>query len=208
MRASRLLLAVSAGVAVAVVLGAMAIRAGSAAQEGAAPAASEVLIIWCGGTPGAQKLPPPDAGPVDAVTQATPETGNIQQTADALGKALQAAGHTVKVVSVEKFRDPREILSAKALVLASPDYFGLPPWQMVRFCDEILYRFYQSQVKTPNLVVTAFATTDRVRATLEGAVKATGGKAVEGAVVTSRHGTDADREKAVKDLAGRIAAAM
>jgi hypothetical protein len=218
MSASRRLVAVLGGVIVALLLtGYMAARASSAAQgEGAAAQAAapeavparDVVIIWCAGTPGAPAVPSPEVGPVDAVTQATAEAGNIKETAEKLGKELETAGHSVLLVSAEECRDPRVLVNSKALVLACPDYFGLPPWQMVRFFDETLYRLYAARVRLDGHVVTAFATTDRILSTLEGVLGSTGGKAVKGAVIASRHTSAADRDALVKQLAERIAAAL
>lgn len=213
MKASRLLVACSAGVVLAaLLLGYIAAQDSSAAQqEGAtaqAPPAHEVVIVWCGGTPGAPPLPAPEAGAVDAVTQATPEAGNVKEVAEKLGKELEGAGHSVMIIAAEKCRDPRDIVQAKALVLGCPDYFGLPPWQMVRFFDETLYRLYRARVRLSDHVVTAFATTERCRGILEGVLKSTGGKAVEGAVINPRNMSAADRDASVKQLAARIAAGL
>jgi flavodoxin len=213
----RLVVAVFAGVAVtALLLGYMAAQEGSAAQEeGAAaapakeaPPASEVVIVWCGGTPGAPSIPAPEAGAVDAVTQATPEAGNVKEIAEKLGKELEAAGHSATVIAAEQCRDPQVIMHAKALILGCPDYFGLPPWQMVRFFDETLYRLYRGRVRLSGHVVTAFATTERCRGILEGVLKGTGGKAVEGAVIAPRGTSAADRDASVKQLAARIVAGL
>jgi len=214
----RLRIAAVAGVAVAVLLlGYAAAQEAPAVQaeaEPAQPAAEEavpaydVVIVWCGGLPDAPPLPGLDEGAVDAVTQATPEVGNIKETAEKLGKELEAAGHSVLVIAAEECRDPRLIIGAKALVLGCPDYFGLPPWQMVRFFDETLYRLYRARVQLSDHVVTAFATTDRCRAILQRVLESTRGKAVDGAVVSARRTTEADREAAVKQLAERIAAGL
>jgi flavorubredoxin len=138
------------------------------------------------------------------VTQATAEAGNIQQTAEALGKELEAAGHSVVILTADECRDPRYITQARALVLGCPDYFGLPPWQMVRFIDETLYRLYRARVRLNEHVVTSFATTPRCQAVLRGILQSTRGKTVDGAVITPRGTTEADREAAIKELAKRI----
>lgn len=213
MKASRLLAVGSGGVVLAaLLLGYMATQNSSAAQqEGAtaqAPPAREVVIVWCGGTPGAPAVPAPEVGAVDAVTQATPEAGNVKEIAEKLGKELEAAGHSVTVIAAEKCRDPREIIQAKALVLGCPDYLGLPPWQMVRFCDETLYRIYRTQDRLSGHVVTAFSTTERCLGILENSLRATRGKPVQGAVITPRNTSAADRDASVKQLAGRIVAGL
>jgi len=213
-KASRLAVAGSASVVLAgLLLGYVASRSSSAAQQAgatAAPAAPvrDVVIVWCGGTPNAPPVPAAEAGAVDAVTQATPEAGNVKEIAEKLAKELEAAGHSATVIAAEKCRDPREIIQAKALVLGCPDYLGLPPWEMVRFCDETLYRIYRTQDKLNGHVVTAFATTERCRTILENTLKSTGGKAVEGAVISARHTTPADRDASVKQLAARIVAGL
>jgi len=153
-------------------------------------------------------LPPPEAGAVDALTQATPGAGNVKEIAEKLGKELEAAGHTVRVIAAGECRDPRDIIQAKALVLGCPDYFGLPPWQMVRFFDETLYRLYHARVGLGDHVVTGFATTERCLGILEGVLGSTRGKAVKGAVITPRGTSEADREASVKQLAQRIAAGL
>jgi len=179
---------------------------GAAAQPAAQQAfrAHDVVIVWSGGVPGAPPLPRPEAGAVDAVTQATATSGNVRQTAERLGKELEAGGRSVLVIAAEDCRDPRHIMHAKAVVLGAPDYFGLPPWQMVRFFDETLYRLYVARVRLDGRVVAAFATTDHCRAVLDGVLGSTGGKAVEGAAITPCHTSEADREAAVKKLAERI----
>jgi len=183
---------------------------GAAAQAPAKEpfAAHDVVIVWCGGRSDAPPLPSPEAGSVDAVTQATPEAGNIKEMVDKLGKELEAAGRTVLVISAEQCRDPRHITQAKALVLACPDYFGLPPWQMVRFLDETLYRVYRARTPLGDHVVTAFATTQRCLGILEGVLKSTRGKAVEGEVITPRGTSAGDRDASVKRLAKRITAGL
>jgi hypothetical protein len=173
-----------------------------------APPECDVLIVWCGGVPDAPPLPGPEAGAVDAVTQATAGSGNIRQTAEALGKELEAAGRSVTILSAEDCRDPRFIIRAKALVLGCPDYFGLPPWQMVRFIDETLFRLYRARVSLNDHVVTSFATTARCQGVLRGIVQSTRGKAVDGAVVTPRGTSEADRQATVKELAERISDAL
>ena len=184
------------------------------AQEGpAAPAVSEapapvdVVIVWAGGTPGAAGAPAPEVGPVDTVTQATPEVGNTKEIAEKLAEELKAAGFSVMVTPAEECRDPRLILQAKALVLGSPEYFGIPPWQMVRFVDEVLYRFYRTPARLSGKVVTAFASGEHCLNTLEGILRGMRGEAVPGAVVGAR-GPAAERETAVKELAQRIGAAL
>ena len=107
-----------------------------------------------------------------------------------------------------KHRDVHDELHAKALVLASPDYFGLPAWQMVRFADETLYRIYRARIRLSDHVVTAFATTQRCLGVLEGVLRSTRGKAVEGAVISARGTSAEDRDASVKALAERIAAGL
>lgn len=218
MGALRLRIAAVAGVAVAaLLLGYVAAQEAPAAQaepEAAQPAAEEavpaydVVIVWCGGMPDAPPLPGPDEGAVDAVTQATPAAGNVKEIAEKLAKELEAAGHSVLVIAAEECRDPRVIIGAKALVLGCPDYFGLPPWQMVRFFDETLYRIRRARVQLTDHVVTAFATTERCRDILQRVVGTTQGKAVDGEVISARRTTEADRDAAVKRLAERIAAGL
>jgi flavodoxin len=217
-KASRRLVAALAGaLVVALLLGYVAAQERPAAREAAAaaqapaqeaPAAREVVIVWSGGTPGAPPLPPPDAGAVDVITQATPETGGIKEIAEKLAKELEAAGHSALVISAEECRDPRVIMRAKALVVASPEYFGLPTWQMVRFFDETLYRLYRARVQLSNHVVAAFATGERTLGILEGVLKSTRGKAVQGAVISARGTSAADIDASVKQLAERIAAGL
>lgn len=116
MKASRLLVAgLASVVVVGLFVGYMVAQEGSAAKE--APPARDVVIVWCGGTPGAPALPPLEAGAVDAVTQSTPAEGNVKEIAQKLGKELEAAGHSVLVIAAEDCRDPRQIVQAKALVL-------------------------------------------------------------------------------------------
>ncbi len=207
MKASRLLVAgLASVVVVGLFVGYMVAQEGSAAKE--APPARDVVIVWCGGTPGAPALPPLEAGAVDAVTQSTPAEGNVKEIAQKLGKELEAAGHSVLVIAAEDCRDPRQIVQAKALVLGCPDYFGLPPWQMVRFFDETLYRIYRARVRLSDHVVTAFATTKGCLGILQGVLRSTRGKAVDGAIIPARRTTAADREASVKELAGRIAAGL
>lgn len=170
--------------------------------------AHDVVIVWCGGTPGAPPLPPPEAGAVDAVTQSTPEAGNVKEIAEKLGKELEAAGHSVLVITAQECRDPRHIMQAKAVVLGCPDYFGLPPWEMVRFFDETLYRLFRARVRLSDSVVTGFATTERCLGVLQGVLKTTRGKAVEGAVISARRTSPEDRDASVKQLAERIAAGL
>lgn len=220
MKASRLVVGGLASVVLVVLLlGHIAARDGSAApaQVAAARVAAEkpfvahdVVIVWCGGIPDAPPMPAPDAGAVDAVTQSTPKIGNIQEAAEKLGKELEAAGHSVLVITAEDCRDPRHIIQAKAVVLGCPDYFSLPPWQMVRFFDETLYRLYRARprIRLNERVVTAFATTDRCLAILERILGSPGGKAVEGAVISARGTSAADREASIKQLAERIAAGL
>jgi len=89
-------------------------------------------------------------------------------------------------------------------VLGCPDYFGLPPWQMVRFFDETLYRLYRGRVWLTDRVVTAFATTDRCLGILQGVLRSIRGKAVDGAVISPRRTSAQHRDEAVKALARRI----
>ena len=145
---------------------------------------------------------------MDTVTQSTPEAGNIKEISESLAKELKAAGHSVLVIAAEDCRDPRNILQAKALVLASPDYFGLPAWQMVRFVDETMYRIYRARIRLSDHVVTAFATTQGCLDILEGVLRSTRGKAVEGAVISARRTSEEERAAAVKALAERIAAGL
>lgn len=202
MKGSRLVVAVVVGVAVtALWLGSMR------AQE--APPAHDVVIVWCGGIPDAPPLPGPEAGAVDTVTQSTPGVGNIKEVAGKLAKELEAAGHSVLVIAAEDCRDPRVIVNAKALVLGCPDYFGLPPWQMVRFADETLYRLFRARIRLTEHVVTSFATTGRVLEILQRVVGSTRGKAVDGAVISARRNTSPEeRDAAVKQLAERIVAGL
>ncbi len=208
--------AVASVVLAVLLLGYVAARHGASAQEGAAvqaPAqeqvpACDVLIVWNAGAPDAPPLPAVEAGSVDAVTQATAEAGNIKEIAEKLGKELEAKGLSVLLIPADKCRDPRVIMGAKALVLGCPDYFGLPPWQMVRFFDETLYRIFRAQVRLDGHVVTAFATTDRCLGVLQGVLGTTRGKAVAGAVITPRGTSAEDRDALVKQLAERIAGGL
>lgn len=207
MKGSRLFVAACVSVALtAVLLGYIGAQEGPASEE--AVPAHDVVIVWCGGTPDAPPLPGPEAGAVDTVTQSTPEAGNIKEISEKLAAELKAAGHSVLVIAAEDCRDPRHILQAKALVLASPDYFGLPAWQMVRFADETLYRIYRARIRLTDHVVTAFATTQRCLDILEGVLRSTRGKAVEGAVISARRTSEEERAAAVKALAERIAASL
>ena len=207
MRGSRLLVAACVSVAfAALLLGYLAAQEGAVAEE--AVPAHDVIIVWCGGVPDAPPLPGPEAGAVDTVTQSTPEAGNIKEISEKLAGELKAAGRSVLVIAAEDCRDPRPILQAKALVLASPDYFGLPAWQMVRFADETLYRIFRARIRLTDHVVTAFATTQRCLDILEGILGSTRGKAVEGAVISARRTSPEERDAAVKALAERIVAGL
>jgi hypothetical protein len=190
----------------ALVLGPVAAQEEAVAQTG--PPECDVLIVWCGGVPGAPPLPAPDEGAVDAVTQATARSGNIQQMSEALGRELEAAGRSVVILKAEDCRDPRYVTQSKALVLACPSYFSLPPWQMIRFVDETLYRLYRARVQLDDHVVTAFATTEPCLNVLTDILRSTRGKTVEGAVITPRRTSEEDREAAVKALAERISDAL
>jgi len=218
MKAAGVVLGVAASVVLAIALLGYA-GAGTpsiAAQQGAtvqAPAEEQVpvrdvVIVWCAGTPDAPPLPAPEAGPVDAVTQATAEAGNIKQIAEKLGKELEAKGLSVLVIPAEKCRDPRVIMRSRALVLGCPAYFSLPPWQMVRFFDETLYRIYRARVQLTDHVVTAFATTESCLDVLQNVLRSTRGNAVDGAVITPRRTSEEERDARVKELADRIAAGL
>jgi flavodoxin len=187
--------------------------AAPAAPAPAAPAAkpasgaAEVVIVWCSGSPDAPALPGVDAGAVDVVTQATAAAGNIKEVAEKLAKELEAKGHSTLVISVQDCKDPKPIMNAKALVLGSPDYLGMPPWQMVKFLDETYYRIFRSEAKLTGKAVAAYATTDRIQKTLADMMGRVGGKAVEGAVI-GRRGSAEERDAAIKALAERIVAAL
>ncbi len=207
MKVSRLFVAALVSVALTVMLlGYIGAQEGPAAEE--AVPAHDVVIVWSGGTPDAPPVPGLEAGAVDTITQSTPEAGNIKEISESLAKELEAAGHSVLVIAAEDCRDPRHILQAKALVLASPDYFGLPAWQMVRFVDETMYRIYRARIRLSDHVVTAFATTQGCLDILEGVLRSTRGKAVEGAVISARRTSEEERAAAVKALAERIAAGL
>jgi hypothetical protein len=211
MGAARLQAITAAGVAVVFLLLGFAVAqekpAVQAADDDAVPTA-EVVIVWAGGSPEAPPLPTPDDGAVDAITHATAEAGNIGDVAEKLGKELEAAGLTVLVITADDCRDPRTVMRAKAVVLASPDYFGMPAWQMVRFVDDTLYRIWRARVDTDVAVSTAFATTDRCLRILQGAVRSTKGKPVDGAVITGRGMPEEARAAAIKQLAERIVAGL
>jgi len=204
-------------VVLAMLLGYVAAQEGSAVrEEGAkaarpaaeAPPAHDVVIVWSGGSSAAPPLPLPEAGAVDAVTQSTPEAWNVKEIAERLAKELEAAGHSVLVISAEECRDPRHVTQAKALVLGCPEYFGLPPWQMVRFFDETLYRIWRAKIRLSNHVVSAFCTNQRCLGVLEDVLRSTQGKAAKGAVISARGTSEAEREASVKQLGERIAAAL
>jgi hypothetical protein len=219
MKASRWHLAAMAGVAI----GFMLVGVAAAQEAPAAPArpaaavapvpeppvpTAEVVIVWAGGAPDAPPLPAPDAGAVDAVTHATDPAGNVRQMAEALGKELEATGRTVLIITADGCRDPRTIMRAKAVVLASPDYFGMPVWQMVRFIDDTLYRIWRARAKTDVLVATSIATTDRVLGILQQAVRASGGQPVDGAVIRASRTSEEERATMVKQLAERLVAGL
>jgi flavodoxin len=188
--------------------------AAAAPAAPAAPAAkpasqAEVVIVWCSGAPDAPAVPGVEAGAVDVITQSTPPAGNIKEVGEKLAKELEAKGHSALVISVQDCRDPKPIVNAKALVLGCPDYLGLPPWQMVKFVDETLYRIFRTDAKLSGKAVAAYATTDRMLTTLNGALKSVQGKAVEGAVIRGgSRGSAEQRDAAIKALAERIAAAL
>ena len=182
--------------------------AAPAAPAGKPAGAAEVVIVWCSGVPDAPAVPGVDAGAVDVITQSTPATGNIKEVAEKLAKELEAKGHSTLVVAAQDCRDPKTILNAKALVLGCPEYFGLPPWQMVKFVDETLYRIFQSDAKLSGKAVAAYATTEPVLTTLNNVLGSVRGKAVEGAVIRARRTSAEDRDAAIKGLAERIAAAL
>jgi flavodoxin len=218
MGALRLRLAAVAGLAVAVlVLGYAVAQERPAAQAGGAavqPAAeqavptADVVIVWCGGMPDAPPLPGLEAGAVDAVTQATPENGNIEEVAGLLAKELQAAGLTTLVIAADECRDPRTIVQAKAMVLGCPTYFSLPPWQMMRFLDDTLYRIRQARVRLNGHVATSFSTTDACVNVLQRMAGVVGGTVVDGAVISARRTSPEQRTAAIKELAGRIVAGL
>jgi flavodoxin len=184
-----------------------AAAAPAAAAAKPASGAAEVVIVWCSGSPDAPALPGVDAGAVDVVAQATPATGNIKEVAQQLAKELEAKGHSALVISVQDCKDPKPIMNAKALVLGSPDYLGMPPWQMVKFLDETYYRIFRSEAKLTGKAVAAYATTDRIQKTLADMMGRVGGKAVEGAVIGRRASAE-ERDAAIKALAERIVAAL
>ena len=107
-----------------------------------APKAVDVLIVYFSGKVNAPKLPKPDAGPVDIITQATPPKNNTKQIAEKIAAKLKQRQLKVTCVPVEKVKDPRIVLQAKVLLVGSPSYFSLPCWQVIRFIDEVLYRIY------------------------------------------------------------------
>jgi len=197
----------------AVAVGFVATREGAASQSEAAakqPAAArpfvphDVVVVWAGGAPDARPAPPVEEGPVDAITHATPRSGNVREVAEKLGKVLEASGRSVLVIPADECRDPRHFTHAKAVVVGCPSYFGLPPWQMIRVFQEPLYRVYRTPGGMGARVLTAFSTTQGCLDVLTRLLKATEGTVVEGAVITPRRATAARRDALIRELAGRV----
>ncbi|MHB9028907.1 MAG: NAD(P)H-dependent oxidoreductase [Candidatus Latescibacterota bacterium] len=95
----------------------------------------DVLIIYSSGN---VRTP----GKTDAVTTPTPAGENMKTISEKLGKALSRRRLSVRLASVSENVKPEEILASRILVLASPSYWSSVSWQMKKYIDEQLTRFY------------------------------------------------------------------
>jgi hypothetical protein len=95
----------------------------------------DVIIIYSSGN---VRTP----GRTDAVTTPTPAKENMKTISEKLGKALAKRRLSVRLASVAENVKPEEILASRLLVLASPSYWSSVSWQMKKYIDEHMTRFY------------------------------------------------------------------
>lgn len=128
--------------------------------EAEPPTPTDVLIVYFSGNPEVTRVPPVEAGPVDALTMPTPKGTNTARLAAQIAEGLRRAGFSVRLLKVDELRDPRLVLRAKVLLIGTPAYFAYPSWQSLRFVDEVGIRIYHTKGRLSGKWVGAFATGD------------------------------------------------
>lgn len=125
--------------------------------------APDVLIIHAAGTPfvDADKFTPAN---VDAVSCPTPIAFNCQTVAEQVAEVLRAKKLAVRVVETADIKNRRQLLEPRALVLASPAYFGGPSWKMHKLLQEQFWQFFALGGKRMDGRLVATATTGHAEA--------------------------------------------
>jgi len=198
----------------ALLLLAAALTALALASKGADPAkAPDVLIIHAAGTPfaGYDAYTPAN---VDAVSCPTSVVLNCQTVAERVAEALRARGLDVRVVEAAQITKRQQFLEPRAVVLASPTYFGSASWKMHKLIQEQLWQFFALGGKRIDgrlfaTLVTAHAEAGATQCTgvLQGAVKSSGGTVGPGLVVLVSQKPDevnAHVTKFADELAARL----
>jgi len=203
-------IAVLAGLAVlAAVLGAV-VLATRAADPARGP---DVLIIHAAGTPfaGYDAYTPAN---VDAVSCPTSMVLNCQTVAERAAAALRAKKLDVRVVETADIKNRRQLLEPRAVVLASPTYFGTASWKMHKLIQEQLWQFFALGGKRLDgrlfaTLVTAHAEAGATQCTgvLQGAIKSSGGTVGPGLVVLVGAKPEEVAERAAK-FADELAAKL
>jgi hypothetical protein len=176
---------ISALLSLAAALGALTL-ASRAADPAKAP---DVLIIHAAGTPfaGYDAYTPAN---VDAVSCPTSLVLNCQTVAERAAEALRAKKLDVRVVEAAQITKRQQLLGPRAVVLASPTYFGTASWKMHKLIQEQLWQFFALGGKRIDgrlfaTLVTAHAEAGATQCTgvLQGAIKSSGGTVGPGLVV-------------------------
>jgi len=194
-----------------IVLAAMALTT-RAADPARGP---DVLIIHAAGTPFAEadRFTPAN---VDAVSCPTPVALNCKTVAERAAEALRAKPLDVRVVEASEIKNRRQLLEPRAVVLASPTYFGTASWKMHKLIHEQLWQFFALGGKRLEGRLFATIVTGRTEGpanqcagVLQGAVKSCNGTVGPGLVVLIGQKPEEVAERAAKfadDLAAKLAA--
>jgi flavodoxin len=196
---------VSIGIMISVV--ALTTRAADSAK------APDVLIIHAAGTPfaGYDAYTPAN---VDAVSCPTSMVLNCQTVAERAAEALRAKKLDVRVVEAAQITKRQQLLGPRAVVLASPAYFGTASWKMHKLIQEQLWQFFALGGKRIDgrlfaTLVTAHAEAGATQCTgvLQGAIKSCGGTVGPGLVVLIGNKPEEVAERAAK-FADELAAKL
>jgi flavodoxin len=193
---------------------AAALGALTLASRAADPAkAPDVLIIHAAGTPfaGYDAYTPAN---VDAVSCPTSMVLNCQTVAERVAEALRARNLDVRVVEAAQITKRQQFLGPRAVVLASPTYFGTASWKMHKLIQEQLWQFFALGGKRIDgrlfaTLVTAHAEAGATQCTgvLQGAIKSSGGTVGPGLVVLVSQKPDEVNARAAK-FADELAAKL
>jgi flavodoxin len=188
-------------------------RAGLTAPD--TPSGKSILIVFHSGKPPWRKAALLDKTDVDALTQATTKTVNVDIIGQKIRDQLIAKGYRVDLRKATDVQGPQEFLDYDGLIFGTPTWFSNVAYPIKKLFDEHLIRVYEHRKgKMNDKVLSGFTTVMETGASgpnclqcLKWGLEHLSRQVVEGVVINT-DSNEAALNKAVEQFSTRFSQAL